>query len=33
MKRVLKLPQDWLGHQHGHRFIVFGQQYGSRDVI
>ena len=22
-----------LGHQHGRRFIVLGQQYGCRDVM
>ena len=29
-RKRLQLPQIGLGHQHGRRFIVLGQQYGRR---
>ena len=29
----IQLPQDWLGHQHGGRFIVLGQRYDCPDSL
>ena len=28
-KKRVQLPEDFLGHQHGRRFIVLGHQYGA----
>ena len=32
-KKRDQLPQEWLEHQHGRRFIVLEHQYGRRDVM
>ena len=32
-KKRVQLPQDFLGFQHGRRFIVLDYQYGRRDVM
>ena len=32
-KKTVQLQRTGLGHQHGRRFIVFGRQYGLRDVM
>ena len=31
-KKKFQIPQDWLEHQHGRRFIVLEDQYGRCDI-
>ena len=32
-KKRVQFPHNWLGHQHGCRFIVLGHRYGRHDII
>ena len=33
IRKQFNSQRTGLGHQHGRRFIVFGRQYGLRDVM